>query len=161
WAWMTLHLHDRRPADPALPARVLALRQSPLAQRHPDVKDQLSVIALEQAIAAGRGRELARELACLDSLWICGPFDNERGAAFQPPLPSERAFEPGASYPGKQRPVAWRRLAGAAPNGRFELGEVLRPNTQVACTVAAVLVADADTDAALHLGCAGSFRVRL
>jgi transglutaminase-like putative cysteine protease/Tfp pilus assembly protein PilF len=160
-AAMAFALYERQPADPDLPARLLALRGGDLGRLFPDVADQIGIAGLEFALDNGRGRELAAGLGCLGGLWLCGPFDNERGAAFARTLPSESGFDPDASYPGKLRAVAWRRLADAAPNGRFDLGNVLRPAAQVACTVAVALVAEADEVIALHLGSAGSWRARL
>src|SRR5262245_15077162 len=160
-AAMAFALYERQPADNALPGRLLALRDGEFGRRFPDVADQIGIAGLEFALGNGRGREFAGGLGCLGGLWLCGPFDNERGAAFARTLPSESGFDADASYPGKLRAVAWRRLADTAPNGRFDLGNVLRPAAQVACTVAVALVAEKSAVIALHLGSAGSWRAHL
>jgi len=160
-AAVALMLQGRCPVDRELPQRVLALRETPLARSDAAFADQVGVLALDYLIATGAddAPRLARQLAFVDDCWICGPFDNERGAALQRDLPAEHGFDPAATFAGKQRPVGWRRLTGAAPLGRLWLGAVLRPNQQVACLVATALVAERDTTVALHLGSAGSHQV--
>ena len=144
-AAVAMSLSNRR-FLPGLPERVAALRQSPMGKRYPDSSDQFGIAALDHACFHGRGHTLAADLGCLDSLWICGPFENERGAAYARTLPCEQTVDLDANYPGKLRQVAWRQLAHAAPNGRFALGSVLRPAAQVACSVATALRAERDQD---------------
>ncbi len=160
-AVLALTLHTRRPTDAQLPTRVALLRTSPLGTRYKDLADQIGIALLEQAIQNGHGKTLAKELGALDSLWLCGPFENERGAAYSRKLPSEDPLDLDANYQGKLHAVAFRELAHAAPNGRFDLFNILRPNTQVACSLATTLLAAEDKFIALHIGSAGSFRVTL
>lgn len=141
---------------------VLLLRRAPLARTDPSFADQIGVLALETMTQRGdpRAAELTREIGFLDDIWICGPFDNERGAALTRELPPEMSFALHATFPGKQRPVTWRRLDGMAPRGSLWLGAILKPAEQVACVAAFALVADRATAVALHLGSSGSFEVR-
>ncbi|MEQ1631751.1 MAG: DUF3857 domain-containing protein [Planctomycetota bacterium] len=141
---------------------VIALRSTKLGEFDPSFADQIGVMVLEQMIQRGddRAAAWARELGYVDDLWICGPFDNDRGAALARELPPETSFDRTATYPGKQRSVAWRRLDGLAPRGSLWLGAAFRPSDQVACVAAFALVADDATTVALHLGSSGSFDVR-
>lgn len=140
----------------------LALRDSLLGRIDAAFRDQVGVLTLEAMIERGddRALSLARELAFVDNVWICGPFDNERGAAFGKDLPSESGFDPAASHAGKVRATSWRRLDGMAPRGSLWLGAVLRPAEQVACTVAFALVAERAGSVALHFGTSGAFVLR-
>ncbi|MGE3171097.1 MAG: DUF3857 domain-containing protein [Planctomycetota bacterium] len=160
---LALQLVRRQPADPGLPRRLLALRASPLARAAPDLGDQIGALCLWALAEVGdpTAPQLARELGYVGDAWICGPFDNERGAALARDLPAETGFDRETMWPGKLRPVGWRRLADASALGPIELGAVLQPSDQTACLVAVALDAEQDTIAALHLGSAGAFVVRL
>ncbi len=160
---MALGLLYRSTAAPELQDRALALRTSPLGRADAAFADQVGTLTLERRAAGGDDRTgtLARDLGFIDDWWICGPFDNERGSALARELPPEPGFDATTTWPGKLRPVGWRRLTGMAPSGRLWLAAALRPADQTACLVTTTLVAARVTTAALHLGCAGSYLVRL
>ena len=146
-------------------ARMLAIAGRDGVAAHPELRDHALGMALTRAHAEGDlagAISLQRELGALTSWWVCGPFDNERGAAFGHPLPAEQGFDPDATFDGKKRPIRWRPLPIAeAPGGVLELGSLHRPQEQVAVVLACALLAERDVDALLGLGCDGSFRVAL
>ncbi|MCC6783896.1 MAG: DUF3857 domain-containing protein [Planctomycetes bacterium] len=149
----------------AFEPRLLELAATPGVSAHPGLRDAVLLAALERAHARGdleRTIALQRELAVLGSFLVCGPFDNERGAAFARALPAETGFDPDASFPGKKRALRWRTLPVAeAPGGRLDLDALQRPSEQVATVLACAVLAERELDAQLLLGCDGAFRVTL
>ncbi len=158
---LMLQLHAQTGGPSARIDDALRLRQSPLGQLDPAFADQVGLHCLQAMRARGEPATaaLARELGCVQDLWVLGPFDNERGAAFARKLPDEGDFDPDTRLPGKLREVSWRRLPGMAPGGAWMLDAVLRPREQVAALVAFGLNATSPTVAALHLGTSGAFEV--
>ncbi|MBL9076779.1 MAG: DUF3857 domain-containing protein [Planctomycetes bacterium] len=137
-----------------------AARSAPLARAVPALRARLGSLLLQaRRQHGGDVAALAAELGVLRPAWVCGPFDNERGSGYATAYAPESAFEPGETYDGKLRPVAWRQLQTVPVDGNLPLGEVLRPNTQVVAYVATALLADAACDAALWLGSSGAVRV--
>ncbi|MEC7584040.1 MAG: DUF3857 domain-containing protein [Planctomycetota bacterium] len=160
---LAIQLHQRHPEYQQLVDRILKLRESPLATREPDLADQIGVMTLGYLRDSGddRTEELARTLGFVNDLWVCGPFENERGAAHRRELAAETELLLDSTYPGKQLPVQWRRLQNKAPRGSLLLSGILRPTEQIACLTATAVIADADQTAAVHVGSSGSFVVRL
>lgn len=101
----------------------------------------------------------AKALGTLSEFEIIGPFDNERGAAFERALPV--ATDPaGASFRGKVRDVAWRTLPdGRAPRGVLELGQLVTPSAQVAVLARTWVSSPSAGSYLLHLGAEEEVRV--
>ena len=162
-AEMALYVADRLARGHGLERRIEPLLQSSLALRDPSFTDQIRLALLTSHTVAGdlaNADAQANALGYVHDVWICGPFDNDRGSAFSRELPPEQGFDRGAAFPGKLRPVSWRRMDGMNPRGPLPLSNVLRPSEQVACVLAFCIESKSDTHAALHLGTAGSFEVR-
>ena len=162
-AEMAFYVADRLAPGHRIGESLLPALTSPLAQQDPSFADQLRLFLLIDRVSAGdtaRANEHADALGFVRDLWICGPFDNDRGAAFARELPAEASFDAGSSFPGKVRPVSWRRLEDQNRRGALPVGEALRPAEQVACLLAFTIEAKSATHAALVLGTSGSFVVR-
>lgn len=139
---------------------LLALQQSALAANHPLLGDRLRSALAEAAETDPRvdGDALGRAAGCLTEFWLCGPFADERHAGYRKALPVEQ-FDLAAEYPGKRRPVRWRRLPPLGGIGVLPLDALLTPRDQALAYAAVALRADADVDAVLELGSTGAFRV--
>jgi tetratricopeptide (TPR) repeat protein len=99
-------------------------------------------------------------LANLTNWQIIGPFDNERGAAFQAPLPPESAPGAALTHQGAEREVQWRALPQPLPaDGILDFGRLLRPARQRALLARTWVHSEARTEAYLLLGIAGEVRV--
>lgn len=158
-ALMLLVLQDDS-ADAEAMRAVTAARKAPLAQLHPALRGRLGALLLEARRRHGGELEpLARELGVIRSLWICGPFANERGAGYQTEHLPEVHFDASEVYDGKLRPVSWRRLPAELAAGQLWLGNVLRPNTQCLAYVATAVIAEQDQTAVLALGSTGAVKV--
>lgn len=73
------------------------------------------------------------QLARINQWQFIGPFDNERGAAMDAPLPVEA--DPGfdRTFPGKVRNVTWRKTPETTPRfAEFDFSTLLRPAEQSA-----------------------------
>lgn len=161
-ALMPLVLMQTDGADPAAIAAIEAARTSPLARSEPALAGRLGAMLLDLRLrVGGEIASLAAELGVIDSFWVVGPFDNERGSGYGRSTEAERRFDPAATFDGKLRPVAWRRLPVAAPGGLLDMAGLMRPEKQVFAYVATAVVAPEPVDAALRLGSSGSVRVFL
>jgi len=146
--------------DPATTAAVAAAREAPQARLRPALRSRLGALLLHARHEhGGELEDLAAELGVIRSLWICGPFANERGAGYRTAHEPETRFDAGAIYDGKLRPVAWRPLAAQPPDGCFALDGALRPNTQCMAYVATAVIAEQEQSAALWLGSTGAVKV--
>jgi hypothetical protein len=71
------------------------------------------------------------ELGYVTKFRVIGPFDNEGKAGFDKPMPVEEkrmeAPDLQATYPGRERPVAWRDLPEVTRNGFVPFGALMRP----------------------------------
>ncbi len=117
---------------------------------------------LDIALAAGAVAEAARlrdGLGFITEGWIAGPFDNERGAGYDAVLEPEQCVDLAATLPGKDRPVAWRRLPSRPPSGILSLGEAMSPSEQAMAYIATIVVARHDCDAALAVGSSDAVRI--
>jgi tetratricopeptide (TPR) repeat protein len=97
---------------------------------------------------------------------IVGPFDNSgRGGHSAVYDPETSPFSAGQTFVGKLpgEPLPWRRFVHArAPRGGFvNLADLLQPDNDATGYATAWVFADKPTDAALHLGAAGAYRVWL
>jgi tetratricopeptide (TPR) repeat protein len=127
------------------------------------------------ALRAGSGREEAERiwgpLAFL-SLWqVVGPFENERGGGFEAVYGPEddqkeaaaagKLFlpDPRKSYPGKVRPVSFRKLPGSPVAGKVDLDALFRPNDEALAYALTYVESDQDQPAALRLGTDEGYRL--
>ena len=158
-----LDLERFAPLGPDIAARIAAGADSPLGRQHPLLADRLRMLAMTMMAYRGDPAAPALAVQCglVGDVWLCGPFDNERGSGFRRSAGPEQGFALDAHYDGKRRPEAWRHVPVAAPDGRLMLGEVLRPSSQVMAYVAVAVIAQDDVDVALCLGSSGSWRVYL
>lgn len=97
---------------------------------------------------------------------IAGPFDNSsRGGQLIPYAPETVPFSAGQTFVGKLpgEPLPWRSFVHArAPRGAFvNLADLLQPDDDVTGYATLWLRADRATDAALHLGVGGAYKVFL
>jgi len=116
--------------------------------------------------AAGEDRAAAKALSGLDFVtdWqVIDPFDNERGQGFTRAYPPEKEIDFAASFEGKKRRVAWRRVPARAADGLVDLAGMLRPNREAVAYLATFLDVDSRTNvpAALRLGSGDGVRVWL
>lgn len=89
-----------------------------------------------------------------------GPFDNERGAAFDSALAPESAPQTDLVHPGKVRTVAWRNLPATMPQDAIlNFSQLVRPAEQSALLLRTWVESDADQEVVLLLGIAGEIRV--
>jgi Flp pilus assembly protein TadD len=143
--------------------RLARALQSPLARSNPALRAALQVQDLQAATAAGDLSGIAegtRALGFIETWWVIGPFDNERGGGFAQTFGPEQQLDLDASYDGKKRQVAWLRLpVNAPPGGVIDLDALVRPNDQVLCYAAACIESERDQPAVLHLGSDESFKV--
>ncbi len=162
-ALLALSNHLRRPSGERVADRLLALAQTPLGRSDPAFADAATAFAFfaMRSTADERAPRVCRQLGYIDSVWICGPLENERGSGFAREFDAERMFDPESTHEGKRRQTSWRHLQAVAPLGSIDLGSVLRPADQSACVVAFAVLADTACTVALHLGSAGSFKVRV
>ena len=95
------------------------------------------------------GKEL-EELAPLCDWEFVGPFDNERGQGMLTTLPPGE--DPlGLTYPGKVRPVGWRRLPSGPPrSGIVRFSRLVDPSSQV-CILARTWIRSAEARRVLLL----------
>ncbi len=130
----------------------------------------------QAAIRAGQGgidgaANIWEPLGFLSSWWLAGPFDNERGGGFSTaygPEEDDQAAaaagklsrpDPERSYPGKVRPVAWRKLPATPIAGLVDLDGLLRPNDEALAYLLTHVESDREQAAALRLGSDEGFRV--
>jgi len=147
----TRELLDGLAADRRLPParRVLAGRLAALAQTR-------------AGDPAGAQRRMD-ELGYIKHFRVIGPFDNEgkAGLAAETPVEAARMQAPDmqATYPGRERPVAWRTMPDVVRNGYVSLGSILRPFENV-CGLAETFVKSERAQAlSLWVGSGGASRV--
>ena len=103
------------------------------------------------------------DLAALGFLtdgWVVGGFDNEGGNGHDAIYPPEAGpIDLKASYPGKARPVSWRRLPPLAPDGEVPLADVVRPRANETTYFATTLVSPVAQRALLSLGGSGQSKL--
>ncbi len=147
--------------DVARRARFDALVDSPLAQRHPLLRDALGLVAMAAAGAhpTANTRARAEALGFVRAVQLIGPFANERGAGFRTAEPPEQGIDLAAEHPGKRRPVRWRELPPRDLWPAWPLHRLVAPHEQSLAYVATVVLAPRAMQAVLLLGSTGSVRV--
>jgi tetratricopeptide (TPR) repeat protein len=108
------------------------------------------------AATSHRGR-----LGSLTRLWVVGPFGDGRssyGTVYPPEQPSG-APALDQVFPGKERPVSWRRAENAERAGALGLEALLRPVSQATAYLWAWVRVEVATTAALRLGAPGPVKV--
>jgi len=149
--WLTIHFLET--AD-ALGDRTEAV----------DRLSRLSLTAATDGLAWARLQQQQpdrqQRLSLLTAWQFLGPFDNERGAAFQQQLSAELTPAPGEVHQGAEREITWRSLPQALPaDGVLDFGRLLRPAQQSALLVRAWIQSPQDQEALLLLGIDGEVRV--
>lgn len=94
------------------------------------------------------------DLGVVESWFVVGPFDNERGTGFaQAHGPATTPFDPAASFEGKKVPVSWRALPlEHLPRGEVDFDALMRPDDQALAYAITYLHAEEATPVALRLG---------
>ncbi len=121
----------------------------------PVLKGQIDWVRAKYLLAGGdiEGAEsLVGELGIIRDWWVSGPFDNERGRGFDVANPPEEGIDLDATYEGKERDVAWRRVPVRGALGGLDLDALLRPNDQACAYVVAFVKSSAERPATLRLG---------
>jgi tetratricopeptide (TPR) repeat protein/transglutaminase-like putative cysteine protease len=128
----------------------------------PEVQDQARFFMADLARSYGRlnrADEAVARLGFVTHFLVMGGFDNEGKNGFDRELPPETELDLGASYPGKQRTVQWRKLELSGPDGLMDLASVVRPSKEVVAYALTTLDVSKDTRVVLHLGASGASRV--
>ena len=113
-------------------------------------------------------RRRIEDLGYVHRWLVVGPFDNEGkngfDTAYGPELELDQGIVPGRTYPGKERPVAWRAVPeDAFPYGWLDFGALLRPQTKI-CAYATTYVQSSSTGhgqtpISAWVGATGAFRL--
>ena len=91
---------------------------------------------------------------------LLGPFDNERGSAFDSALAPERAPQVDVVHPGKVRTVTWRNLPEAMPQGAImDFSKIMRPAEQSAFLLRTWVESETDQEVVFLFGIEGEARV--
>jgi tetratricopeptide (TPR) repeat protein len=104
----------------------------------------------------GRHTESAGAFARLGYLrdWmLVGPFDNDQNAGFDTEYPPEKGFQNyQETYPGKLRPVGWRRVEHFDYDGRVNLAALLDPSRWTCAYLVTYIKSESAQEIALRLG---------
>lgn len=153
-----------------LPRGVLSKFYRTTARRrlHPLVRDQLSLLALEQALDLGRTKQAAvlrQQLGMVRTFAFIGPFENEGGVGFKKRYkPELRAGTPRLrkrGFVGKAAIVRWRQAPDLFPDGRIRIDGLLRPSDKGVTYLRVDLDASRAQVAALRLATNCAYRVWL
>lgn len=121
----------------------------------PEVAARATALLANTLRHLGRDREAARQvekLGWVREWWLIGPFDNDQNSGFETAYPPEAAFEPDGSYPGKLRPVGWRRVEHFHPEGPVDLVALLDPSSWACAYLATDIDSDRPGPVRFHLG---------
>ncbi len=115
------------------------------------------VDSIRAGLALGKGdvdsaRKLSSSLGIVRDWWVVGPFDNEQGRSFAKAYPPEKSVDLAATYDGKDRQVAWRKVPVDAPLGQVDLDSLMRPNDQALAYAVCFVKSDVERSGALRLG---------
>ncbi|MGH9534667.1 MAG: DUF3857 domain-containing protein [Terriglobales bacterium] len=91
-----------------------------------EVEAEIAAQQLRQGQAAAAASTW-RALGEVEQWRAVGPFDNAGDGAFAQAEGPEKGINLAASYPGKQRPVRWRRLPFPASQGVYDLDQYFTP----------------------------------
>ncbi|MCZ6793862.1 MAG: DUF3857 domain-containing protein, partial [Planctomycetota bacterium] len=106
-----------------------------------------------------RAREIWKPLGFLESWWVVGSFDNERGGSFHTAYGPEKDIDLEAVYDGKKRPIHWRRLPARPVAGRVDLDALFRPSDECLAYALTFVHSESDQPAALRLGSDEGYKV--
>jgi transglutaminase-like putative cysteine protease/tetratricopeptide (TPR) repeat protein len=134
------------------------------AAARPEVRARaayLRSIVLDRLGRHDEAETARRALGLMTRFWLVGPFDNEgragHGALFGPETAA--GFDSQASWPGKERSVAWRLLPSAATTqGMVVLESVLRPEGDGTAYLTVAVRAPRKLRAALRVGSSGAIK---
>lgn len=136
-------------------------------KRHPLVRSHAALTRARLYEARGdlgKARSLLAEHGHLLDWQIIGPFDNSghTGETRTDP-PMTEPFDPAQQFTGKLagEPLSWRPYGyeGIPRGGYVSLDDVLRPNEQVTGYATAWVKVDRETDAVVHIGTGGPYRI--
>jgi len=128
---------ERKSTSPTLRARAMHFRGQAL--RYLGQNDE----------AAG----VFARLGYLRTWMLVGPFDNDQNAGFDTAYPPERGFESfQETYPGKLRPVGWRRMEHFDYDGRVNLAALLDPSRWTCAYLATYIQSKDAKEIALRVG---------
>jgi transglutaminase-like putative cysteine protease len=103
------------------------------------------------------------ELGYVTTFRVIGPFDNEGKAGFDKPTPVEdkrmEAPDMQATYPGRERPVAWRELPEVTRNGFVPFGALMRPLENVCGLAETFVKSEKARPRTLWVGAGGAVKV--
>lgn len=109
----------------------------------------------------GEAAQLVEKLGWVRELLLIGPFDNDQNSGFETAYPPEAAFERERSYPGKLRPVSWRRVEHFHPEGAVDLVALLDPSSWACAYLASDIESDRPQPVLFHLGAARGVKLWL
>jgi hypothetical protein len=81
---------------------------------------------------------------------VVGPFNDPDEKGYGTAFPPEKGFDPKVSYDGKGGPVAWKRFASDAPDGRIDLLKAVGPHDGAVAYARAVLTSPKAQEAELR-----------
>ncbi|MDB4977639.1 MAG: Cell division protein FtsK [Myxococcaceae bacterium] len=152
-------------ADPAVTRELF----DKLAKTRSLGAEQRVLAARASAIWARRAGDLAGSAKVYDQLGylrkfrVIGPFDNEGKQGFDRELGPERerlsAVKLDAQYPGRERPVRWRKLPEIVQNGQVDFDALLRPIENVCALAETTLSFDKAQPITLWLGGGGATKL--
>ncbi|MHC4941685.1 MAG: DUF3857 domain-containing protein [Planctomycetota bacterium] len=97
-------------------------------------------------------RNLKQGLGYIDTWHLIGPFDNERGGAFNTVYGPEKSIDLGAEYDGKEHTVSWRLNPRASLTGYIDLDAIFTPDDQCLGYALAFLKSEEEKDVCLRVG---------
>ena len=101
-----------------------------------------------------------QRLGRLTEWQLLGPFDNERGSAFDNALAPESAPGIDVVHPGKVRTVSWRNLPEAMPQDAImDFSKLMRPAEQSALLLRTWVESETDQEVVFLFGIEGEARV--
>lgn len=130
-------------------------------EQHPNTPVPLRRLALrllaDRLRSAGREEEARaawRALGNLGEFWLIGPFPNPGERGLEAPQPPEQGPPTATPVAGKNRPVTWRRLPPATPDGKLPLESLFADDDPQVAYLLAGFHLDQATEAVLWTGCA-------
>jgi tetratricopeptide (TPR) repeat protein len=98
-------------------------------------------------------RKAFARLGYLSEWMVVGPFENDQNAGFETAYPPEQKFDDySISYPGKLRPVRWRKVEHFDFDGRVNLSALLDPSRWACAYLVTFIHSDRSREIAVRLG---------